>query len=128
MVPNGGQTAALSTNPIGIAIPGTEPMFVLDIATSERSVGYLSMAKSTGESIPPSWAVDKEGRPTSNPNIAVAVLPFGGYKGFALSLAFEILSGALVGTPIGQNGQLGSPRRFGLFDSSDCFWSFNRIV
>jgi LDH2 family malate/lactate/ureidoglycolate dehydrogenase len=107
MAPPGGKRAALSTNPIGIAVPGTTPLFVLDIATSERAIGYVNLAKLDGSPIPSSWGIDKEGRPTSDPAALAAVSSFGGYKGFGLALAFEILSGALVGVPIGSHGTLG---------------------
>lgn len=106
MVPYRGRTAALSNNPIGIAFPGTDPLFVLDVATSERAFGYVALAKVIGETIPSNWGVDDNGQPTSDPFSVVAVNPFGGYKGYGLALAFEILSGALVGVPIGTEGTL----------------------
>ncbi len=109
MVPYGGTQAALSTNPIGIAIPGTDPMFVLDIATSERAIGYVGLAKLAGEAIPETWGVARSGQSTTDPSQVMAVKPFGGYKGYALSLALEILSGALVQVPIGTQGSL--PKR-----------------
>jgi ureidoglycolate dehydrogenase (NAD+) len=106
VVPYGGRTAALSTNPIGIAFPRTDPLFVLDIATSERAGGYVLLAKIVGDTIPSNWGLDDNGRSTSDPSSVVAVNPFGGYKGYGLALAFEILSGALVGVPIGSEGTL----------------------
>jgi LDH2 family malate/lactate/ureidoglycolate dehydrogenase len=107
MVPHDGKRPALSTNPLGIAIPtGAGAMFVLDIATSERAIGYVALAKLMGETIPETWGVDENGDPTDNPSAFAATRPFGGYKGYALSLAFEILAGALVGVPIGSKGQL----------------------
>ncbi|HXK40469.1 MAG TPA: Ldh family oxidoreductase [Candidatus Paceibacterota bacterium] len=107
MVPVGGKSPALSTNPIGIAVPGTSPLFVLDFATSERAIGHVALAKLAEQRIPREWGVDADGRQTTDPKAVVGMLPFGGYKGFGLSLAFEILSGALVGVPIGSKG---SPR------------------
>lgn len=106
MIPHGGTREALSTNPLGIAIPGTDPLFVLDIATSQRAFGYVSLAKLAQQEIPATWGVDGTGKPTTDPNQLAAVSPFGGYKGYGLALAFEILSGALVQVPIGQQGQL----------------------
>ena len=106
MIPHGGTREALSTNPLGIAIPGTDPLFVLDFATSQRAFGYVSLAKLAQQEIPATWGVDGTGKPTTDPNQLAAVSPFGGYKGYALALAFEILSGALVQVPIGQQGQL----------------------
>ncbi|MEM6332641.1 MAG: Ldh family oxidoreductase [Planctomycetota bacterium] len=106
MVPYGGKSAALSTNPIGIAIPGTDPLFVMDIATSERAIGFVALAKLLGHEIPANWGINGRGESTSDPSALKAMQPFGGYKGYGLSLAFEILSGALVGVPIGSKGEL----------------------
>lgn len=106
MAPEGGSTAALSTNPIGIAFPGTDPLFVLDIATSERAWGYVALAKLEGTSIPGSWGLDSGGSSTTDPAAVATLRAFGGHKGFGLALAAEILSGALVGVPIGSKGSL----------------------
>lgn len=107
IVPPGGTKPAVSTNPIGIAIPGTDPPFVLDIATSERALGYVTLAGLAQESIPDSWAVGSDGLATIDPDKVAGLNPFGGYKGYALALAAEILSGALPGVPIGTEGSLG---------------------
>ena len=41
-------------------------------------------------------AVDKDGNPTTDPNAAVSLLPFGAHKGYGLSLINEIV-GAFIG-------------------------------
>ncbi len=107
MTPYDGKRPALSTNPLGCAIPtGSGPMFVLDIATSEKAIGYVTLAKLMGEAIPETWGVDKGGNPTSNPSALAATSPFGGYKGYGLALVIEILGGALVRVDIGSKGRL----------------------
>jgi LDH2 family malate/lactate/ureidoglycolate dehydrogenase len=126
MAPEGGRVPSLSTNPLAIAIPGTKPMFMLDFATSERAFGHIALAKLRGEPIPESWAVGPDGGPTSDPDQVTALRPFGGYKGFGLGLAIELLAGVLTGTPVGTRGRLEqrgafilllSPAVFGLQDS-----------
>lgn len=107
MIPHGGTEAALSTNPLGIGIPHTDPPFVVDIALSEKAIGFVELAKLSGEAIPESWGVDEKGRATTDPHRVAAVKPYGGYKGYALALAFEILSGPLVGAAVGSKGSLG---------------------
>lgn len=102
--PPGGKGAAVNNTPLAIAIPHTNPLFLLDMAVSERAWGHLSIAKFKGESIPDHWGVNEEGQPTANPAEVKWLSPLGGYKGFGLSLALEILSGALVRVPIGKNG------------------------
>lgn len=104
MTPPGGTVAAVNNTPIGIAFPHTEPLFVLDMATSERAWGHVTLAKYNEETIPDTWGVDQQGYPTTNPADVKYLSPFGGYKGFGLALAFEMLSGALVNVPIGSKG------------------------
>ena len=106
MTAYGGKEAALSTNPIGIGIPYTDPLFILDIATSEKAIGYVYLAQGKGETIPSSWGVNESGLPESDPEKVKAVVPFGGYKGYGLALAIEILTGCLLGVPVGKQGEL----------------------
>ena len=107
MVSPEGRDPVVSTNPIGIAFPGDAPLFVLDIATSERAIGYVALANSSGENLERPWGVTADGDRTANPKAVKAVLPAAGYKGFGLALAAEVLSGILVGVPVGSQGSLG---------------------
>ncbi|GAA5236549.1 malate/lactate/ureidoglycolate dehydrogenase [Verticiella sediminum] len=98
----GGRDARLGTNPfaIGIPIEGREP-FILDLATSVIAQGKARVAYNKGVPLAPGQLLDHEGRSTTNPAHAVvgplgALLPFGEHKGFGLSLACEILGGALA--------------------------------
>ena len=78
------------------------------MATSAVAAGKISLAVSRGESIPIGWIVDREGRPTSDPNQlrqGGALLPLGateGYKGSGLAVIVEILCGLLTGLGFGQ--------------------------
>jgi LDH2 family malate/lactate/ureidoglycolate dehydrogenase len=101
MVPWGSAVSALGTNPISMAFPssGLGPV-VVDFATSEATWGALVNAQAAGESILPSWALDADGDPTTDPAAAIAarrLLPFGRHKGSALAVAVELLTGALAG-------------------------------
>jgi LDH2 family malate/lactate/ureidoglycolate dehydrogenase len=100
--PAGGLERVLGSNPVGIAFPA-DPPFVLDMSTTTTSVGRLVHAQQRGETIPSSWAVDELGRPTTDPDAALrgALNPFGGVKGYGLSLAVTLLAGALTGTATG---------------------------
>jgi len=53
--------------------------------------------------LPAGWAVDADGRPTSDAAAATrgAISPFGGPKGFALGLALEVVVAALSATALG---------------------------
>ena len=106
MAPWGGSQRFLGTNPfaIGIPIKGGEPLLI-DMATSVVARGKIILAEQQGESIPKYWAVDPNGYPTTDPAQALlgAVLPFGGPKGAALSLAIDILCGVLSGAAYGRH-------------------------
>jgi hydroxycarboxylate dehydrogenase B len=99
-VPFGGRAGALGTNPISFGFPaeGAEP-FLLDFATTAIAAGKVSVARDKHEQLPPGSAIDKDGRPTTDPHALSqggALLPFGGHKGYALSVMATLLSNALV--------------------------------
>jgi (2R)-3-sulfolactate dehydrogenase (NADP+) len=100
----GGRRAALGTNPIAFACPtpGGAPL-VIDLALSVAARGKIVAAEAAGRPIPEGWAVDAEGRATSDPADALkgTLLPIGGAKGSALALMVEILAAALTGSAFG---------------------------
>lgn len=97
VTPFGGAGRALSTNPMAVGIPtGDDHPFVLDIATSVVAEGKLQVARSKGLDVPPGYIVDKEGRPTTRTLDFYEggfLLPFGGHKGYGLSLLITLLGG-----------------------------------
>ncbi len=96
--PYGGIDRLYGTNPLAIAIPTADEPFLLDMATSEGTFGRIFGARQRGEPIPPTWAVDAAGEPTTDAEQALAgsLRPFGGAKGYGLGLCLAILAGALV--------------------------------
>ena len=105
MAPWGGAEGRLGNNPLSVAapMPDGSPLFVLDLAQSAVSRGRIKLAELNGERIPEGWAIDADGRPTSDPVAALAgaLLPSGGYKGSGLALAVEVLTGVLAGGELG---------------------------
>lgn len=99
--PWGGRTAMVGTNPIAIAVPSVPEPFVLDMATGATSMGKIIHHRSAGLPLEPGWAIEDDGRPTSDADAATAISPFGGAKGYGLGLAFELLVAALTGTALG---------------------------
>ena len=98
--PYGGAKRVLSTNPIAFGIPMADgKRIVLDFATTAVAEGKLRVARSKGQNVPEGWIVDSAGRPTTDVEQFYEhggmLLPFGGHKGFALSLVIELLSIAL---------------------------------
>jgi len=88
------------TNPLAIAMPTSNEPLVFDMATSAMAWFGLVEAKAAGRSIPDDVAYDSEGQPTMDPGKAMegAIRPFDrAYKGGALSMMVDLLSGPLVG-------------------------------
>lgn len=104
--PWGGRRAMLGTNPVAIAVPaGGDEIFMMDSATGVVSMGEIHDHANRGVPIPEGWAVDAEGRPTTDAEAAKAgaISPFGGPKGYALGLAFEMLVTSLAGAAVGRD-------------------------
>lgn len=93
VAPYGGKSAVLGTNPIAIAIPGRDRPLMFDMGTSAIMVGEVQLAARTGVDLPVDVAIDADGAPTVDAASALAgaLLPFGGYKGFGLSLMIQAL-------------------------------------
>jgi LDH2 family malate/lactate/ureidoglycolate dehydrogenase len=123
MSPWGGRQPYLGTNPICVAVPaGRERPVIYDGATSVVAIGKLVLAAKKGEKIPPIWAADESGQPTTDPRVAVKVgnmLPMGGYKGYGFSLMVDVLSGILAGAAFGPHisslRKLDAPQDLGHF-------------
>jgi LDH2 family malate/lactate/ureidoglycolate dehydrogenase len=102
VAPFGGRTRRLGTDPIAFAIPRAEgsPPIVVDFATSVRAEGKVRVARAAGRSVPPGTLIDREGRPSNDPEdyyAGGALLPAEGHKGYALAVAIEALGGILSG-------------------------------
>jgi LDH2 family malate/lactate/ureidoglycolate dehydrogenase len=100
IAPTGGREAKLGNSPVafGIPNPGGRPI-ILDMAVSVVARAKIRDALKRGESIPDTWATDKEGKPTTDPKAALDgfLLPIGGYKGYGLALIVDLFAGLLSG-------------------------------
>jgi (2R)-3-sulfolactate dehydrogenase (NADP+) len=100
MAPWGGKRALFGTNPIAFAcpLPDRAPL-VVDLSLSKVARGNVMAAKQRSEPIPEGWALDKDGKPTTDPEAALGgtMLPMGDAKGIALALMVELLAAALTG-------------------------------
>jgi (2R)-3-sulfolactate dehydrogenase (NADP+) len=104
IAPWGGSRALFGTNPVAMACPRAEGApLVIDLSLSKVARGKINVAAAKGEPIPEGWALDKEGRPTTDAAAAMAgtMLPAGGIKGALLVLMVEILAAALTGSNFG---------------------------
>ncbi len=82
---------------------------MLDMATSVAAGGKLKLARDRGTPLPLGWALDKDGNPATDANLATILLPFGGPKGSGLALMFECLSSLMVGNPLLEPALQGKP-------------------
>ena len=99
VVPFKGAYPTLGTNPHSWGFPTTEAVgypVVIDWATSVIAMGRVQQLAREGKPLPPDAAVDAEGKPTTDPNRATSLMPFGAHKGYGLALINEIV-GALIG-------------------------------
>ena len=100
----GGRRAMLGTNPLAFAAPLADGApLVVDLALSVAARGKIVAAQKAGKTIPADWAVDRDGRPTTDPAAALSgtLSPIGGAKGGALALMVEILGAALTAGAFG---------------------------
>jgi (2R)-3-sulfolactate dehydrogenase (NADP+) len=100
IAPWGGARGSFGTNPIGFACPRRgHPPVVVDLSLSAVPRGKVMLADKRGEPIPEGWALDAEGRATTDARAALAgtMLPIGEAKGSALAMMVELLTAALAG-------------------------------
>lgn len=100
----GGKRAIFGTNPIAAVFPrrAATPL-TIDLSLSEVARGKVMVAAKEGKPIPPGWALDRDGRPTTDPKAALegSMLAMGGTKGAMLALVVELLVTALTGAAQG---------------------------
>jgi (2R)-3-sulfolactate dehydrogenase (NADP+) len=100
----GGKRALFGTNPIAAVFPRRNGIpLTIDLSLSEVARGKVMVAAKQGKSIPLGWALDREGRPTTDANAALegSMLAMGGTKGAMLALVVELLVTAMTGAAFG---------------------------
>jgi L-2-hydroxycarboxylate dehydrogenase (NAD+) len=100
----GGIDPVMGTNSLAVGIPCRMGPILLDMATSEASRGKILEARKKGLPIPDNWAISRDGSKTTDPETALlgSLNPFGGAKGFGISIIISILAGAFVGAEMGK--------------------------
>jgi LDH2 family malate/lactate/ureidoglycolate dehydrogenase len=98
--PFGGRTGVLGTNPWSMGIPaGEQPDVLLDFATTVIAGNKVAVASAKGEQLPAGALLDAQGRPSTEPadlRNGGVMLPFGGHKGYALSVCAELLGNIIA--------------------------------
>jgi LDH2 family malate/lactate/ureidoglycolate dehydrogenase len=100
---HGGRERIFGTNPLawGLPVPAGRGPLVADFSTSAIPEGKVGMAQATNSALPSGVAIDKHGKPTTDPAgfyDGGALLPFGGHKGYSLVLFIEVVANLLAGT------------------------------
>ena len=122
IAPAGGNKPVIGTNPFALAVPNSEggAKFVLDQSASVVAKSEIMMRAREGRSIPEGWALDADGNPTTEPEVALkgSMAPSGGYKGFGTGLLVEVMAAALSGAMLGIqaspfSGTVGGPPKTG---------------
>jgi LDH2 family malate/lactate/ureidoglycolate dehydrogenase len=101
VAPPDGMDPILGTNPIGVGIPTTGDPIVFDMATSKRAWSEIKLARITGHMLEKDTYLDEKGNYTTDVNMARSVVSMSGYKGFAIGLLIEVLTGSLADNPMG---------------------------
>ena len=115
IAPWGGKTALYGTNPIAFAwprpdTPPNDAPLVIDLSVSTVARGKVVLAEKQGTPIPDDWALDTDGKATTDAKAGLAgsMAPLGGTtagaKGAALGMMIELLCGALTGSNFGYQG------------------------
>jgi LDH2 family malate/lactate/ureidoglycolate dehydrogenase len=114
VVPTGGRTSLLGTNPLAFAAPaGRHQPFMLDMATSVVPIGKVEVKVRRHTPLPEGWAVDAQGQSATNAaevlgrafgDMTGGLLPLGGleagHKGYGLAAMVDILAGVLAGAQV----------------------------
>jgi ureidoglycolate dehydrogenase (NAD+) len=102
VIPHGGHTPFLGTNPICITVPSDEGQPVcLDMSTAATTMNRIMNARREGQPLPAGVALDRDGQPTTDARAVTALFPMAEHKGYALAFLIDILCGPLNGMPFG---------------------------
>ena len=101
VAPPGGKSRIIGTNPIAFSVPDGNGKTAIhfDQSTTAVALGKITMAKAAGEKIPLGWALNKNGKPTTDAAAALqgSLVSSGGYKGWGFGLMAEVLAAGIAG-------------------------------
>ncbi len=102
VTPFGGAKPFFGTNPIAFGFPCKDnPPVIIDMATSNVAYGKILHAREKNIPIPEGWGLDEDGAPTTDPHRVQGLTPLGGYKGYCIGMAIDVLTGVLIGAQFG---------------------------
>ena len=124
IAPIGGKTPVVGTNPFSVAAPDGKggSAILIDQSASVVAKSEIIQHARRGEDIPEGWALDPDGQPTTDSDIALtgSMMPSGGYKGLGAAVLVELLAAAAAGATLGVDaspfsGTAGGPPATGQF-------------
>jgi (2R)-3-sulfolactate dehydrogenase (NADP+) len=124
IMPIGGNTPVIGTNPFSLALPNGKGgvAFVIDQSASVVAKSEIKMHALAGKPIPKGWAYDSDGNITTDAEKAMlgSMAPVGGYKGFGAGLMVESFAAVMSGASLGKDaspfaGTSGGPPKTGQF-------------
>ena len=125
IAPWGGHRALFGTNPISCAVPRDDaPPLVIDQASSVIARSEVAVRAQSGEPLDEGWALDKDGRPTTDPKAALdggTMMPAGGYKGAGLALIVEIMAAVVAGANLSHEASSFADNEGGPPGTGQCF-------
>ena len=96
VVPFGGKTDVTGTNPLAYGIPSNGHPFIFDAATAKYAWGTIRLARESGQHLPDNAFADEAGNITTDPYVATSVLSFGDFKGYAINLLMDVMTGCMI--------------------------------
>ena len=102
--PYGGLTPKTGTNPVAFAVPAKNELpVILDMSTATMAFERLRVYASLGKKVPPGAIISSTGQTIDDPTMlenqgflkGAVLQAAGGYKGFGLSLLFNLMTGVL---------------------------------
>ena len=124
IAPTGGKKPVIGTNPFALGVPGkSSPAFVIDQSASAIAKSEIMLRNREGESIESGWALDADGKPTTDAAAALkgSMVPSGGAKGFGAGLMVEVFAAALSGAVLGKDASPFSGTAGGPPATGQCF-------
>ena len=131
IAPWGGAKGMFGTDPIALACPRSgKPPLVIDQSSSVVAKSEVVVHAQRGEPIPEGWALDAEGRPTTDPDVALkgTMVPTGGRKGANLALLIELMAAGLGGGQFGYQASSFGANEGGPPRTGQCFIAFDPAV
>lgn len=129
IAPWGAKKPVLGTNPWSLAVPDGKGgcAFVIDQSASVVAKSEVMKRAKSGEALPPGWALDADGKPTTDSAVALkgTMMPSGGYKGVGSAILVEVLAACLSGATPGIEASTFGTNVGGPPKTGQCFIAIN---